>query len=412
MCQNQNMMTQHPVFALLTNSLKKGLNQAPNLSLVYDCPELQTFTISGVDATTFLQGQLTQDMVQHLPDQAKLAGYCNAQGRVLATMVLIPLPTPEPGFLCITTASVAPALIKRLRMFVMRSKVVLSEPFPSTGLFPIQPQDPKQSLVPSQMQGQTQNPLQIQVQTQVQTEAQTHASTALQDNPGIFVVGVSSRDATALSQSLGHDLPLAPWQMQHHLTGTWVCAPISQGHPQRWWWLAGVAQHDAVKALPPFTFGLAEENLSPSTPSSQNLWQQLDVQAGLPWVTNATQDLFIAQTLNLDLIGAVSFTKGCYPGQEVVARAHYRGTLKRRMYLGHIDQAIEIDLASDIFNALNPKEPCGRVISRAVTGNRTDILFDSTISAAQDNALCLYLNNELTEPINIALDELPYSLNT
>ncbi|WP_262358975.1 CAF17-like 4Fe-4S cluster assembly/insertion protein YgfZ, partial [Bordetella pertussis] len=51
--------------------------------------------------------------------------------------------------------------------------------------------------------------------------------------------------------------------------------------------------------------------------ASESAWQAADLAAGLPWIGAATQDVFIPQTVNLDLIGGVSFTKGCYPGQEV-----------------------------------------------------------------------------------------------
>ncbi|MGA0055115.1 MAG: YgfZ/GcvT domain-containing protein [Steroidobacteraceae bacterium] len=60
-------------------------------------------------------------------------------------------------------------------------------------------------------------------------------------------------------------------------------------------------------------------------------WQLADVRAGLPLISEATAGEFVAQMLNLDLLGAISFTKGCYTGQEVIARAHYRGRVKRRL---------------------------------------------------------------------------------
>ena len=60
-------------------------------------------------------------------------------------------------------------------------------------------------------------------------------------------------------------------------------------------------------------------------------WQLADVRAGLPMITEATAGEFVAQMLNLDLLEAISFTKGCYTGQEVIARAHYRGRVKRRL---------------------------------------------------------------------------------
>jgi folate-binding protein YgfZ len=65
-------------------------------------------------------------------------------------------------------------------------------------------------------------------------------------------------------------------------------------------------------------------------------WGWLDIRAGVPVILPATQEAFVPQMVNLDLIGGVSLTKGCYPGQEIVARMHYRGTLKQRMYLANI----------------------------------------------------------------------------
>jgi folate-binding protein YgfZ len=62
-------------------------------------------------------------------------------------------------------------------------------------------------------------------------------------------------------------------------------------------------------------------------------WEAQDVRAGIPQVYAATSETFVAQMLNLDLLGAIAFDKGCYTGQEVIARAHYRGRVKRRMQL-------------------------------------------------------------------------------
>jgi len=61
-------------------------------------------------------------------------------------------------------------------------------------------------------------------------------------------------------------------------------------------------------------------------------WSLFDISAGIPWIGARTQEQFVAQMANMDLIGAVSFTKGCYPGQEIIARTHYLGKIKRRMY--------------------------------------------------------------------------------
>jgi folate-binding protein YgfZ len=69
-----------------------------------------------------------------------------------------------------------------------------------------------------------------------------------------------------------------------------------------------------------------------AVPAGTQAWQWLDIREGLPTVTQPVQEEFVAQMLNFDLIGGVSFNKGCYPGQEIVARTHYLGKLKKRMY--------------------------------------------------------------------------------
>jgi folate-binding protein YgfZ len=69
------------------------------------------------------------------------------------------------------------------------------------------------------------------------------------------------------------------------------------------------------------------------TDTDSYLWKGLDIQAGIPWLTQETSEKFLPQMLNLDLMGALDYQKGCYPGQEIIARLHYRGQLKRRLCL-------------------------------------------------------------------------------
>ena len=68
-------------------------------------------------------------------------------------------------------------------------------------------------------------------------------------------------------------------------------------------------------------------------------WEWLEIASGLPWITVATQDQFVPQMANLELIGGVNFRKGCYPGQEIVARTQYLGKPKRRLFLANVDTA-------------------------------------------------------------------------
>ncbi|MGH8120840.1 MAG: YgfZ/GcvT domain-containing protein, partial [Gammaproteobacteria bacterium] len=69
-------------------------------------------------------------------------------------------------------------------------------------------------------------------------------------------------------------------------------------------------------------------------PGAPGGWELLDIEAGIPWITEATSESFLPQVLNLEEMQGLSYQKGCYPGQEVIARLHYRGELKRRLFLG------------------------------------------------------------------------------
>jgi len=82
--------------------------------------------------------------------------------------------------------------------------------------------------------------------------------------------------------------------------------------------------------------GLWEKLALNATPAGPDAWAWSLIQAGIPVVTAATQEAFVPQMANFDLVGGVSFRKGCYPGQEIVARTQYRGSLKRRMARVHL----------------------------------------------------------------------------
>jgi folate-binding protein YgfZ len=91
-------------------------------------------------------------------------------------------------------------------------------------------------------------------------------------------------------------------------------------------------------------------------------WQWLQVRSGVAAVCAATSDLFVPQMLNYESVGGVNFKKGCYPGQEVVARSQFRGTLKRRACLVHSHTALEP--GQDVWGT-DPDQPCGTVASAA-----------------------------------------------
>lgn len=96
-------------------------------------------------------------------------------------------------------------------------------------------------------------------------------------------------------------------------------------------------------------------------------WMRLMIQAGEAWITPATQEAFVPQMINFDAIGGVNFKKGCYPGQEIVARAHYRGAVKRRMYRAQVDALAKPGDA--LFGSGVEGQECGLIVMAAPAGN-------------------------------------------
>jgi hypothetical protein len=193
-------------------------------------------SVTGVDAREFLHAQLTNDVANLPADRARLAGWCSAKGRLLATFLVIPAPQ---GFLLQLARDLAPAVAKRLSLFVLRSKVKIED-----------------------------------------------ASAAwIQD--GLW-------DA----ERPGPDVQ---WQGD--------LASVRVGERR---------YLEILKEEKPATAG-------------EDGWTLREIQAGRPLITAATQDLFVPQMVNLEKLGGIDFQKGCYPGQEIVARAQYRGEVKRRM---------------------------------------------------------------------------------
>ncbi|MVW73164.1 folate-binding protein YgfZ [Bordetella sp. 15P40C-2] len=300
---------------------------------------------SGDDALAFLHGQLTQDVTGLSPDAARLAGYCTAKGRLLATMVMwLAQATPggeaqptDPRLYALVRRDLSEALVKRLSMFVLRAKAKLT-------------------LTPLHVAG-------------VWTMAGNEAS---------------------LEAAAGGALPTSPWQRAELPTGTWIAAPSVTG--PRWWWIATDEQLQQAAAL-----------ASLCRLGDADAWQAGDLAAGLPWVCAATQDLFIPQTLNLDLIEGVNFTKGCYPGQEVVARSHYRGTVKRRTAYGQLDSSTQAPApGTDIYDAQHPDEPRGRIVNAA----RGGALFEIALAALDGGDLRV----GAADGAKLSVAPLPYDL--
>jgi folate-binding protein YgfZ len=115
------------------------------------------------------------------------------------------------------------------------------------------------------------------------------------------------------------------------------------------------------------------------------IWHWLEVQSGIAMVTQPIFEAFVPQMLNYESVGGVNFKKGCYPGQEIVARSQFRGTLKRRAYLVHTDAAPAV--GQEVFHIQEADQPCGLVAAAAVNpSGGFDAIVSMQTSAAADAA--------------------------
>ncbi len=247
--------------------------------------------VQGEDAAKFLHGQLTHDFVLLGPEHARLAGFCNAKGRLLASF--IGFKRSPTDILLVCPRDILATALKRLSMFVMRAKVQLSDASADFAIYGL-------------------------------------AGAALQDT-------IECRAVSA--------------------GGAWVRAAFDDTSLVFLYPADGVA-----RALWVAPAGLA----APAGPAlSQALWDWSEVRSGIATVTPPVAEAFVPQMLNYESVGGVNFKKGCYPGQEVVARSQFRGTLKRRAYLAHGDQAMQA--GDEVFAAADEGQPSGIVAQAAAS---------------------------------------------
>jgi len=213
----------------------------------------------GADVAPFLQGQLSNDVLKVGASQAQLSSHNSPKGRMLAVLHVL---RDGDGFLLELHRSLLDATLKRLRMYVLRSKVTLAEA----------------------------------------------ADRAL--------LGVAGADAAARLAGLGLAVPVLP------LAVAWSDGVAVMRR-------LGDAPRFSVLA-PPARLAQLHQQLA-AAPAGEDDWKRLDIEAGIPTVYPETQDHFVAQMCNLDALGGISFDKGCYTGQEIIARVHYRGAVKRHM---------------------------------------------------------------------------------
>ena len=279
----------------------------------------------GDEAAKFLHGQLTQDFALLGPQQARLAAYLSPKGRMLASFIGCQRSATEVLLVC--SRDLLAATLKRLSMFVLRTKVKLTDASDEFALYGL-------------------------------------AGDALISIAGSACPAWSKADFD--DQILVHLYP-ALGQPR----GLWI-AP--QGSP--------APQGQALDAA---------------------LWAWGEVRSGVATLSAPLVETFVPQMLNYESVGGVNFKKGCYPGQEVVARSQFRGQLKRRTYLAHSPSALAV--GAEIFTAEDAEQAVGLVVQSAPAP-----------AGGWDALVCLQTHASSADlragPAPLALQPLPYELLT
>lgn len=170
--------------------------------------------------------------------------------------------------------------------------------------------------------------------------------------------------------------------------------------------LPGTHARFELIATPERMMTLWPELAGHARPAGPAVWSWLDIQAGIPNVLPGTTEEFVPQMANLELVGGVSFTKGCYPGQEIVARMHYLGRLKQRMFRAHVANAEQLAPGTPIFAPDLPGQSTGNVVDAQTSpGGGYDLLVVVHLSSQQTGELHL----ATPEGPRIILESLPYS---
>jgi len=287
--------------------------------------DLGLIALDGEESASFLHNQLTND-VEHLGQgEARLAGYCSPKGRLLASFLM--WRSASTIYLQLARDIQAPVQ-KRLSMFVLRSKTKLSDA----------------------------------------TEAPANA----------VVLGIGGAKAQTTLQAWFDALPAKPYAKVDHALGTLIRVADAFGAPRYQWLMSAETAETVLPAL--------EGKLLAAANAA---WQLSEIHAGVPQIAKATQEQFVPQMVNYELLGGVNFKKGCYPGQEIVARSQYLGKLKRRTTLVTIPEATAA-AGMEVFATADPEQPCGMIVNAAPNGNGgVDALVEMKLAAIEAGSVRL-----------------------
>jgi tRNA-modifying protein YgfZ len=314
-----------------------------NFSVTLNTPdgELAVIRAHGADAGRFLQGQLTQDVLLMKPAQARLAAWCSANGRMLATLIVFKAANDE--FLLMLSRDLLAATLKRLKMFVLRAQCELTE---------------------------------VSDQYALEGLLGTFAQEATQPTSSVAPSAVLTSACSANSSEMRVSLP----------TG----------------WLQGRAVPRALRIRPQ---ALATSSVANADAAQIAAWNAMEITSGVARLSAAVSEAFVPQMLNYESVGGVNFKKGCYPGQEVVARSQFRGTLKRRGYIVTSPDALHA--GQEVFDSRQSEQPCGQVAQAAAHPAGGFIAIVSMQVAAQDSP-ALHVGSP--DGALLQLQALPYAL--
>ena len=254
-------------------------NNIQNDNQLIDLSPLQLISVTGEDAFSFLQAQLSNDLGSLDNESCQLHAYCNPKGRTLAVIRIV---RRDEGYWMIVPEDIAAGLINRLKMYVLRAKVQIQL---ESGYTPF---------------GVVGEPVQLDC------EAFRYRVNSV--TPRMMVI-LESGDAGNLIKESSSSF---------------------------------------------FHF---------------DLWRWLDIQSGIPQVYASTTEAFIPQTINLELVDAINFRKGCFPGQEIVARLKYLGKPKQRLVIASIASSAKIEPGDEIYTLEKPDQKSGLVVDAVKTGD-------------------------------------------
>jgi folate-binding protein YgfZ len=245
---------------------------------------------------------------------------------------------------------------------------------------------PKGRLLATFLMWKSSDAILLQVPRQIQASIQKRlqmfvlrSKAKLNDAAGNNVtLGLAGPAAADVLQRRFTALPSAPYAKADSDAGTLIRQADASGTPRYQWITTPESAQDAWPEL--------ARSLQPV---GAHAWRLTEIRAGIPRITQVTQEQFVPQMINFEAVGGVNFRKGCYPGQEIVARSQYLGKLKRRMMLATV-ATTNVQAGMEIFSSADPEQPCGMVVNAEPSApGESDCLVEIKTALADDGAVHL-----------------------